>query len=176
VINPRGLRAYVRNDTFFRAIPTVLESLPETRFICPGMAGEKQVLGWIRALGIESRVELLPHLSRERMADRFRESAVLVSPTVHDGTPNTLLEGMACGCFPVAGDLESIREWITTGDNGLLVDPKDPGELARGILSALEQPDRCIKAAEMNLRIVRERAEHRWVMGSAERFYRDLVK
>jgi hypothetical protein len=45
----------------------------------------------------------------------------VVSPAIHDGTPNSLLEGMACGCFPVAGDLESIREWITHGQNGLLV-------------------------------------------------------
>ena len=34
---------------------------------------------------------------------------------MHDGTPNTLLEGMACGCLPVAGDLDSIREWLKPG-------------------------------------------------------------
>src|SRR4030043_2314686 len=39
IINPRGFRAYVRNDTFFRAIPLVIQQHPNTRFICAGMAG-----------------------------------------------------------------------------------------------------------------------------------------
>jgi glycosyltransferase involved in cell wall biosynthesis len=175
VINPRGFRAYVRNETFFRAIPIVLESRPETRFLCPEMSGERQVLGWIQDLGIESSVELLPPLSREQMAERFRQAAVTVSPTVHDGTPNTLLEAMACGCFPVAGDLESIREWISTGVNGLLVDPTDPQELAGAILSALTQPGLRAGAAEHNLKMIRERAEYGGVMRSAEQFYREIV-
>jgi glycosyltransferase involved in cell wall biosynthesis len=175
VINPRGFRAYVRNDTFFRAIPIVLARRPEARFVCTGMAGEKRVLGWIQELGIESSVELLPHLSREEMADQFRQAAVTVSPTEHDGTPNTLLEAMACGCFPVAGDLESLREWISPGFNGLLVDPGDPQSLAKAILAALVQPELRDRAATYNLKIIRERAEYGWVMSLAERFYRDLV-
>jgi glycosyltransferase involved in cell wall biosynthesis len=139
------------------------------------MSGERQVLGWIQDLGIESSVELLPPLSREQMAERFRQAAVTVSPTVHDGTPNTLLEAMACGCFPVAGDLESIREWISTGVNGLLVDPTDPQELAGAILSALTQPGLRAGAAEHNLKMIRERAEYGGVMRSAEQFYREIV-
>ena len=34
VVNPRGFRAYVRNDTFFRSIPGVLERVPGTMFLC----------------------------------------------------------------------------------------------------------------------------------------------
>jgi hypothetical protein len=36
VINPRGFRAYVRNDSFFRAIPTVLRRHPQVQFSVPG--------------------------------------------------------------------------------------------------------------------------------------------
>jgi glycosyltransferase involved in cell wall biosynthesis len=32
---------------------------------------------------------------------------------------------MACGCYPVVGDIESLREWITPGVNGSLIDPGD---------------------------------------------------
>ena len=93
-------------------------------------------------------MELLPPLPHScHGGGIFRSAAVLVSPSTHDGTPNTLLEGMACGCFPVAGDLESIREWITPGVNGLLVDPSDADALAEAILSALDQPELRAKAA-----------------------------
>jgi glycosyltransferase involved in cell wall biosynthesis len=66
---------------------------------------------------------------------------MVVSPNIHDGTPNSLLEGIACGCFPIAGDLESIREWITHGKNGLLVDPNNAQSIADAILIALERED-----------------------------------
>ncbi len=106
VINPRGFRAYVRNDVFFKSIPLVLKEIPAARFLCASMAGESQALWWIEELGIGHAVELLAPRPHAQMANHYRRAAVLVSPSVHDGTPNTLLEGMACGCFPVAGDLE----------------------------------------------------------------------
>lgn len=175
VINPRGFRGYVRNDTLFQSIPKVLAECPDARFLCASMAGEPQALKWIEQLGIRSAVELLPPLPHAAMADIFRSAAVLVSPSTHDGTPNTLLEGMACGCFPVAGDLESIREWITTGVNGLLVDPSDPNALADAILSALDQPDLRAKASAQNSQIIAERAEYSQIMVRAEAFYTRLI-
>lgn len=176
VINPRGFRGYVRNDTFFHSIPKVLARRPDARFLCASMAGEPQALKWIEQLGIQASVELLHALPHHEMADVFRSAAVLVSPSTHDGTPNTLLEGMACGCFPVAGDLESIREWITPEVNGLLVDPSDPDSLAAAILSALDQPDLRMKAAEENRRIISGRADYGQNMARAETFYIRLIQ
>ncbi len=60
VINPRGFRAYVRNDAFFQAIPLVLAEFPDARFLCPTMAGESQAQAWVAELGIGGRVDLLP--------------------------------------------------------------------------------------------------------------------
>jgi glycosyltransferase involved in cell wall biosynthesis len=175
VVNPRGIRAYVRNDTFFKSIPLVLKSRPEIRFICPGMQGELEAVGWLNELGIARSVQLLPQLSRQKMADLFREAHIAVSITTHDGTPNTLLEAMACGCFPIAGDLESIREWITPPTNGYLIDPGDPKALADAILEALEQTELRRDAAQKNLQMVKERAEYQQVMHTAYQFYQQLT-
>jgi len=171
VINPRGFRAYVRNDTFFQAIPMVLARRPGVKFICPAMADEPRARRWLDELGIAEAVELLPTLSRTQMADLFRRATLAVSPSTHDGTPNTLLEAMACGCFPIAGDLESLREWIIPGVNGLLVDPGDPRALADAILTALEQPELRRGAVSHNLNLIAERAEHSKVMVEAQYFY-----
>jgi len=100
----------------------------------------------------------------------------VVSPSVHDGTPNSLLEGMACGCFPVAGDLEPIREWITQGQNGLLVNPNDPVSIAEGILLALEREDLRREAAGLNGEIIASRAEYGKNMARADEFYGSLIK
>jgi glycosyltransferase involved in cell wall biosynthesis len=175
IINPRGIRAYVRNDTFFRAIPLVIDKYPDVHFICPGMSGEEQAQRWVLKMGIGDKVELLPPRTRQQMAELFRKSQISLSITTHDGTPNTLLEAMACGCLPIAGDIESVREWITPGVNGLLVDPADSRGLADAILKAISQPELRDQARERNLELVKERAEYGKCMGMAEEFYERLI-
>ena len=171
IINPRGFRPYVRNDTFFKAIPLVLSIYPETKFICASMAGESQAERWIRELGIGHAVELLPPLPHYEMAEAFRRAQIVVSPSIHDGTPNTLLEGMACGCFPLAGDLESIREWITPNENGLLFDSNHPVSIADAMITAIENKDLRSKAARLNQEIIFARAEYKQNMEKVEKFY-----
>jgi hypothetical protein len=174
VINPRGLRAYVRNDTFFQAIPHILATHPDTRFLCPAMAGAPHPERSIARLGLTDQVALLPRQTSQAMADLFRQSQVVASITTHDGTPNTLLEALACGCFPVAGDIPSLREWITPGKNGHLVDPIDPLALADAIIKALNDPNLRAQAAEHNNALVQQRAERQAVMTQAEVFYQKL--
>jgi glycosyltransferase involved in cell wall biosynthesis len=175
VINPRGVRTYVRNDTFFKSIPLVLNQFPAARFICTTMAGEPQALRLSRELGIEGAVDLLPRQTRTEMATLFQRSQVVVSPSTHDGTPNTLLEALACGCYPVVGDIESLREWITPGVNGALVDPGDARALAEAVCLGLADAELRQKAAAHNLALVDERAEYGMVMREAEGFYRQIV-
>jgi len=172
IINPRGFRPYVRNDSFFKAIPLVLVKHPDAKFICALMAGEPQAEGWIHELNITHAVELLAPMPHFEMANIFRRAQIVVSPSVHDGTPNTLLEGIACGCFPVAGDLESVREWITPNENGLLFDSNEPISIADAIITAIENKNLRSKAAGLNQAIISARAEYQHNMQTVEAFYK----
>jgi len=176
VINPRGFRPYVRNNMFFKAIPLVLARQPNAKFFFASMAGESQATQWIRELNISHAVQLLPPLPHAKMAEVFRRAQIVASPSIHDGTPNTLLEGIACGCFPVAGDLESIREWITPDENGLLFDSNNPQSVSDAIVSALENKNLREKAAGLNQKIIAARAEYKQNMQRAEEFYERVNK
>jgi glycosyltransferase involved in cell wall biosynthesis len=176
IINPRGFRPYVRNDVFFRAIPLVLAKHPNARFLFALMAGEEQAEAWAKELGVKGAVELLPPLSHAHMADVFRRAQIVASPSIHDGTPNSLLEGIACGCFPVAGDLESIREWITPNENGLLFDSNDAGSIADAICTAIDKKRLRVTAASLNHEIILTRAEYQHNMKRAEEFYAKVVR
>jgi glycosyltransferase involved in cell wall biosynthesis len=176
IINPRGFRPYVRNDAFFKAIPLVLAKRPDARFIFSLMAGEPQAEQWIKELGIGHAVELLPSMSHSQMAEVFRRAQLVASPSVHDGTPNTLLEGIACGCFPIAGNLDSIREWITPNENGLLFDTTDSQSIAEAILTAIENKNLRANAAGINQEMIVARAEYEQNMRRVESFYREVVK
>ncbi len=171
VLNPRGFRAYVRSDTFFLAIPQILRELPDTKFLAPAMLGEKPAEKWVKRLEIEDSVILLPHLTALEMAELCRRSQVMVSPSEHDGTPNTFLEAIACGSFPIVGDLESLREWVDDGVNGLLIDPQDPGALADAVLRALRDADLRARASAHNQALIDARAERGQVAGKLDEFY-----
>lgn len=171
VVQPRGLRAYVRSDTFFRAIPLVRRELPEVVFVCPAMEGAAEAEHWRARLAVGSSLRLLPALDPASMAAVFRRATVSVSPSTHDGTPNSLLEAMACGCLPVAGDLPSIREWIGDGENGLLIDPTDETALAQAVLRGLSDDGLRARAAEANAASVAQRADYRRCMVEASSFY-----
>ena len=175
IINPRGFRTYIRNDSFFQALPQVLKKYPEARILCPAMDHEPQAHKWVEQYGLEGNVELLPLVPHGQMADLFRKAHIVVSPSTHDGTPNTLLEAMACGCFPVAGDIESINEWLTDGQNSLLVDPADPQELAKAIIRGLEDQTLRQTAEGINQKMIDERANYQVVMAQAEAFYSEVA-
>jgi len=175
IINPRGIRTYVCNEAFFQAIPEVLRKYPQAMFLCPAMAGESQAQHWVEQYHLVKSVELLPYQTRLQVAALFQKSAIAISPSTHDGTPNTLLEAMACGCFPIAGDLESVREWITPGINGLLVNARDASMLSSAMITALEQPELRQRGRCYNLKLIRERADYQVVMQRAEAFYRELI-
>jgi glycosyltransferase involved in cell wall biosynthesis len=175
IINPRGMRAYVRNDVFFQAIPLVLRKRPEVRFLCPDMENEPEARRWVDKLHLSEYVNLMPKLSARALADSYHSAQIMVSPSTHDGTPNSLLEAMACGVFPVVGDIESLREWITHGENGLLVDPNDPEAVATGMVWALKDTALRARAAEINIRLVKERADYNVCMPAAETFYQQII-
>ena len=175
VVNPRGFRAYVRNDTFFRSIPSIVERIPAAIFLCPAMAGEEEAERWLDQLKIKRSVRLLPKLSQEEMAMVYRMSTVIVSPSEHDGTPNTFLEAISSGCFPVVGDIESLREWVADGENGFLVDPDAPKSLARATSRALKETNLRQAAGMINQNLIAERADRGNVAISAARFYEEVA-
>lgn len=176
VVNPRGSRpGSLRNDSFFQAIPRVLERFPQAFFICPGMAGEADSVRWVARLNITERTRLWPRLSQSQLWALFHRTQVYVSPSLHDGTPNSLLEAMACGCFPVVGDVESLREWITPGVNGLLVDARRPQALAEAIITALSDSGFQQRAAQENARLIAKRAEYGRCMAQADALYQKIT-
>lgn len=175
VINPRGIRAYVRNETFFKAIPLVLRQVPDAFFIAPGMQGNKTAERWVRSMGISDSVLLLPVLEKEDLARLFAASEVMVSPSSHDGTPNSLLESMACGCLPVVGGVESVKEWITHEQNGLFCDESSPESLAAAMVRALNDTELKRHAACANRDLIQARADRSKVMAQAEKLYEQVV-
>lgn len=175
VVNPRGVRDYIRTEEYLRAIPKILQLRPNTVFVSIGVAGNPHVMRLVNELGIGHAIRLLPTITQTDLAAIFHLSSLTVSPSIHDGTPNTLLEGMAYGAFPLAGNIESVREWITHGENGLLFDATDPDSVAAAVVMALNSADLRESARTINRALIAERADHDVCMQRAREFYRQII-
>jgi glycosyltransferase involved in cell wall biosynthesis len=93
-------------------------------------------------------VDKLPHPQLYPLIDRAH---LVVLPSLMDNLPNACLEAMILG-KPVIGTRgASFEEMITDGENGFLVAPNEPGQLAEKINDAWNDPrlDEIGKAAQI---------------------------
>lgn len=177
VVNPRGLRpGSVHQEVFFEAIPKVLAKRPNTSFVCPNLKSQPQAQAWMDEFNITGQTFLLPKLPQSKLWGLLKKSVLFISPSSHDGTPNTMLEAMACECVPILGNIESMREWVENGQNGLLVDPHDPEALAQAILDALQQPKFLDQANRINKEILQKRATEEVTLPRIDNFYSQFIK
>jgi glycosyltransferase involved in cell wall biosynthesis len=70
--------------------------------------------------------------------------------------PLKILESMASGCAVVASDVPPVRELIRDRENGWLVHPGRPAELARAIRILLEPPERARQLGEQARKTIAE--------------------
>jgi glycosyltransferase involved in cell wall biosynthesis len=126
--------------TFLRAAALVQRDRPGTRFVCVGGAGQPAYRDHLRSLAAELGLSscLLWTGVRTDMCEVYNALDVLVmSSCWGEGFPNVVGEAMACGvpCVVTAvGDSAHI-----VGDTGVVVPPRDPEALARGIVALVNE-------------------------------------
>ena len=94
---------------------------------------ERSVLDLVRQLGLEQSVTWTGF--RSDIGAEFQQMQVFVLPSLYgEGMPMVVLEAMAAGLPVVSTRVEGIPEVIRHGEDGLLVQPSDPDELAEGLM------------------------------------------
>ena len=61
------------------------------------------------------------NLGHGEMREFYNSIDVFIVGSRHEGEPLTLVESMACGCFPVGPDIGIFPELVDSGENGIIV-------------------------------------------------------
>lgn len=86
----------------------------------------------IESLRLSGQVDLAGQLTREQTAEAMRQADCLVVASHYETFGVTLIEAMACGKPVIATACGGPRH-IVTAEAGLLVPPRDPGQLAQAL-------------------------------------------
>jgi glycosyltransferase involved in cell wall biosynthesis len=117
------------HPAFFRMAKAVLQQLPETRFLCVGeplrdnQQGaadyHREVSRLVDSLGVRDRCLFVGN--RQDMPEVYSACDLTVLPSTREGTPNVLLESMACGVPVVATDVADNAYIVPHGRAGFIV-------------------------------------------------------
>jgi hypothetical protein len=114
----------------------------------------------------------IPH---REILDLMKHSRVMVAPSITDGTPISLLEAMSVGTLPLVSPLESIKEWIEDGKNGLLAHALYPNEMIQAMDRALSDDKLFNSAAIINREIIEKRANRKKIQSQIMNYYKSLL-
>lgn len=109
--------------------------------------------------------------THEKILTLHGQSRISIANSISDGISTSLLEAMAMGSFPIQSGTACADEWIVHGETGYVTDPEDASSIKAAIQAALQNDTLVDRAAVLNERVIRERADSRKVRDRIVRAY-----
>jgi len=157
-----------------QAAQQVLERVPLARFAVAGDGPLRADLEeQARGLGLGDKFRFLGY--RSDMHQVIAALDVYVLPSLWEGLPLALLEALAMNKLIVCTRVGGNPEIITEGENGLIVEPGDPGALADALVRALQDKALQDSAAQHNRAKFERTFSEPAMVGAHEALYRQLV-
>jgi glycosyltransferase involved in cell wall biosynthesis len=177
VISTRNLAPIYDLETLIRAVPLVLEQIPEVKFIIAGDGVQKTYLEDLaKSLNVLNSIRFVGRVSHQELPHYLRAADVYVSTSLSDTVSISLLEAMACGLAPVVTDIGDVRKWIEDGESGFIIPTKRPDLLAEKIIFLLKNSRLRDKMRKASRQLIEERANYEKEMGRMEKLYKELAR
>jgi glycosyltransferase involved in cell wall biosynthesis len=126
----------------------VVARRPSARFTFAGAWEDDDLERELRARAepANEAIEFRPTvLGREKDSLLAAATVLLFPPVEPEGHPRVVLEALAAGVPVVTTDRGAIRETVTDGENGFVLDDPDPRELAACVLTLLDDAELCAR-------------------------------
>lgn len=141
VLHGKALKGH---EQLIRAAPIVLKEFPNTKFLLVGDGwedGGRQQMERMKALVIELGLEHSVIFTgfRTDVPHIYRDLDISVQPSLNENLGGTI-ESLLMERPTVATRVGGLTDSVIDGETGVLVNPGDPVDLARGILRLLRDP------------------------------------
>jgi glycosyltransferase involved in cell wall biosynthesis len=139
-----------RFDRFLRIVSELRKHLgSRVSGILVGSGPQRQDLE-----ALAHRLDLIPHGvsfvgSVSDVRKCFKAANMFLLTSDYEGTPNVVMEAMACGLPVVAANVGGVPDLIKHGETGFLFEPEDSNSAIAGLKRLAEEPE---LAAEMGYR------------------------
>lgn len=141
LVERKGVAWFVEN-----CMPLLVERIPQIVYLVAGSGGEEEkIRNIIEQKNLSEHVKLLGRVSDDMMAALYNGADVFVQPNIPvagdmEGFGKVLLEASLCELPVVASGIEGIKDAITNGSNGVLVNTKDAQAFVDEIAGFLSNP------------------------------------
>jgi glycosyltransferase involved in cell wall biosynthesis len=177
VISLRHLKPLYDVAMLIRAMPLVLEKVPQSRFIIGSDGEQRSSLEKLATkLGVRDKVKFTGAIPHDDVPFYLASSDVYVSTSRSDSSSQSLQEAMASGLAAVVTELPDNREWINDGENGFIVPQNDHRALAAQIVFLLENRDIRDRFGKISRKIIVEKDDYLKEMAKVEKLYAALLK
>lgn len=148
----------------------------EIRFFHVNCDAVRQAIGEL-ATETGLSVKIVPRCERQKIWSLLGESRAMLAVSKSDGIPNTMIEAMIMGAFPIQTNPgNATAEWIDDGCNGLLIPHDDPEAIARAVMAASIEDAMVDRAAALNQELTRDRVEASAVRTRALEIYQRVAR
>ncbi len=172
-------RGHKGHEDLVKAAPMVLAEFPEAKFLLVGSGwdpkGEEhmqEVKELVRSMGLQSSVIFTGYRAD---ANRIlREADVAVHASLNENLGGTI-EALMIGCPMVATRVGGMVDAVRDGETGVLVNPSDPPDLARGIIQLLRDPERARALGRAGRELMLDQFTLRRTVDDLAHLYRQLL-
>jgi glycosyltransferase involved in cell wall biosynthesis len=126
-------------------------------------------------------IQIIPRnqfLLNSELLKLMQNSLIYIGNSISDGMPNTLLEAMSVGAFPIQSNPGGVtEEVITHGQNGFLIEnPEDIKQITQLIELALKDNDLLKKAFLFNTHFINEHYNRSILQSKIVNLYHSILK
>jgi len=126
---------------FVKAFPLILEKRSSVEFLIGGDGAQrKEVVSELENLGLSDKVKMPGWIPHEELYHFYNDIKILVIPSYTESVPIVAVEAMACGVVVAATAVGGVRDVITDGENGYILEDNSPEVIADSVLRILASP------------------------------------
>jgi glycosyltransferase involved in cell wall biosynthesis len=161
--------------TFIRAARLIADRMPNVRFL---WCGEGPMRHEIEQLAAELELTSVIHFLgyRKDIANLMNVFDMFVLTSIFEGLPYTILEAMAVGLPLVVTDVVGNRDVVIDGQNGLIVVPRSPEEVANAVSKLFQDREKRLSMGQESYYLVTKHYRIQDMVSNIEGVYEDLLQ